>query len=86
MDEPQMLAVIIVAACFAVAFFGGWYLIHRTMNRPDAYIGAKMVKREEEMRRQQEGSEHLLPNDPRADLPPNTNGTARKPDKPDTSG
>ena len=81
-----MLAIIIVAACFITAFFGGWYLIHRTMNRPDSYIGAKMVKREEEMRRQQEGSEHLLPNDPRADLPPHTRGTDGKSHKPDTSG
>lgn len=70
MDEPQILVVVIVAIFFGIVFFGGWFLIHRTMNKPDAFIGARMAKREREMREQQEGSENLLPGDPRADFPP----------------
>lgn len=73
MDEPQILAVLIVIVFFAITFFGGWFLIHRTMNRPDAYIGAKMAKREQEMREAQARTQP--PEDgERRDSPPPTGG------------
>lgn len=52
MDEPQLLAVLIVIAFFFITLFGGGYLIYRTMNRPNSYIGARMHA--EEQRRLQE--------------------------------
>ncbi|GAA1361689.1 hypothetical protein [Brevibacterium luteolum] len=53
MDEPQLLAVLIVIAFFFITLFGGGYLIYRTMNRPNSYIGARMHA-EEQRRLQQE--------------------------------
>lgn len=49
MAEPQLLAVLIVIAFFFITLFGGGYLIYRTMNRPDAYIGARMHANERRM-------------------------------------
>ncbi|MFB9775433.1 hypothetical protein [Brevibacterium otitidis] len=64
MAEPQLLAVLIVIAFFFITLFGGGYLIYRTMNRPDAYIGARMHANErrllEEERRLLEEERRLL--------------------------
>lgn len=56
MDEPQLLAVLIVIVFFFIVLFGGGYLIYRTMNRPNSYIGARMHA-EEQRRLREEQSE-----------------------------
>ncbi|GAA4284607.1 hypothetical protein GCM10022261_21380 [Brevibacterium daeguense] len=42
MNEPQLLAILIIIGFFAVVLALGGFLIHRTMTRPNSHIGARL--------------------------------------------
>lgn len=74
MDEPQILVVLIVIAFFAVALFGGGFLIFRVMNRPDSYIGSRLPGD-----RAEETTPHFVDDDTTDDTP---DGSSQGPEEP----
>jgi hypothetical protein len=40
-NEPQLLAILIIIGFFAFVLALGGYLIYRTMTRPNSHIGAR---------------------------------------------